>query len=90
MAPRGGGPSRYSEKKKANPLTSPPKLSSTPTQAPLSPEVSIPEIPHSVAVNISVPSSSLGIETPRNEIVSSSSSNTTDGTRIPIEIVLGR
>ncbi|XP_015170737.1 uncharacterized protein [Solanum tuberosum] len=61
----------------------------TPDQAPSLPEVPTPVIPNSVVVNITVPSSSVGIETPRNDIVSTTSSNTTDDTRTRIEIVLG-
>ncbi|XP_060179654.1 uncharacterized protein LOC132609608 [Lycium barbarum] len=90
MAPRGGGPNKYSGKRNANPLTSPPMLTPAPNQTPLSPESSAPEMPHSVAtVNESIPSSSSGLDTPRDEIGSASSSNTIDGTHIPIEIVLG-
>ncbi|KAH0693155.1 hypothetical protein KY285_020252 [Solanum tuberosum] len=61
----------------------------TPDQAPSLPEVPTPVMPDSVVVNISVPSSSVGIQTPRNDIVSTTSSNTTDDTRTRIEIVLG-
>ncbi|XP_015158600.1 uncharacterized protein [Solanum tuberosum] len=61
----------------------------TPNQAPSLHEVPTPVMPDSVVVNISVPSSSVGIETPRNDIVSTTSSNTTDDTRTRIEIVLG-
>ncbi|XP_055810848.1 uncharacterized protein LOC129880702 isoform X5 [Solanum dulcamara] len=70
MAPRGGGRSRYSGKGIADPVTSPLISSSTPDQAPSLPELSIPVTPNSVAVNVSVPSLSVGIETPRNNIVS--------------------
>ncbi|KAH0725449.1 hypothetical protein KY284_001314 [Solanum tuberosum] len=59
-------------------------------QAPPLPELPTPVTPDSVAANISGPSSSVGIEIPRNDIVSTTSSNTIDGTRIPIEIVMGR
>ncbi|XP_059288090.1 uncharacterized protein LOC132041394 isoform X2 [Lycium ferocissimum] len=90
MAPRGGGPSRYSGKRNANPLPSSPMLTPAPNQTPVSPESSAPETPHSVAaVNGFVPSSSSELDTPRDELVSTSSSNTIDGTHIPIEIVLG-
>ncbi|MCD7471613.1 hypothetical protein HAX54_012189 [Datura stramonium] len=47
--------------------------------------------PNSIAaVSISVPSSSSRLDTPRDEIRSTSSSNTNDVTRIPVEVVLGR
>ncbi|KAH0773414.1 hypothetical protein KY290_010551 [Solanum tuberosum] len=62
---------------------------STADQAPSLPEPPTPVMPDSVAVNISVPSSSVGIGTPRNDIVSTTSSNTTDDTCIRIEIFLG-
>ncbi|KAH0719122.1 hypothetical protein KY290_013432 [Solanum tuberosum] len=83
------GPCR-SAKPYTDPVTSPLMSRSTPDQAPLLPELPTPVMPDSVDVNILVPSSSVGIETPRNDIVSTTSSNTTDETRIRIEIVLGR
>ncbi|KAL3356181.1 hypothetical protein AABB24_017052 [Solanum stoloniferum] len=89
MAPRGGGRIRYSGERTSDPVTSPQISSFTPDQAPSLPEVPTPVMPDSVVVNISVPSSSVGIETPRNDIVSTTSSNTTDDTRTRIEIVLG-
>ncbi|XP_049388298.1 uncharacterized protein LOC125852609 [Solanum stenotomum] len=89
MAPRGGGRSRYSGERTSDPMTSPLMSSFTPDQAPSLPEVPIAVMPDSVVVNISIPSSSVGIETPRNDIVSTTSSNTTDDTRTRIEIVLG-
>ncbi|KAH0674535.1 hypothetical protein KY290_026642 [Solanum tuberosum] len=89
MAPRGGGRSRYSGERTSDPVTSPLMSSFTPDQAPSLPEVPTPVMPNSVVVNISVPSSSVGIQTPRNDIVSTTSSNTTDDTRTRIEIVLG-
>ncbi|XP_015168001.1 uncharacterized protein [Solanum tuberosum] len=90
MAPRGGGRCRYSGKRTADPVASPLMSSFARDQAPSLPELPTPVTPDSVAVNISGPSSSVGIEIPRNDIVSTTSSNTTDGTRIPIEIVMGR
>ncbi|XP_049348201.1 uncharacterized protein LOC125812771 [Solanum verrucosum] len=90
MAPRGGGRCRYSGKRTADPVATPLMSSFARDQAPSLPELPTPVTPDSVAVNISGPSPSVGIEIPRNDIVSTTSSNTTDGTRIPIEIVMGR
>ncbi|KAH0674524.1 hypothetical protein KY290_024925 [Solanum tuberosum] len=90
MAPRGGGRSRYSGKRTVDPVTSPLMSSVAPDQAPSLPELPTPVTPDSVAVYISVSSTSVGIETPRNDIVSTTLSNATDGTRIPIEIIMGR
>ncbi|XP_049407851.1 uncharacterized protein LOC125871302 [Solanum stenotomum] len=89
MAPRGGGRCRYSGKRTADPVASPLMSSFARDQAPSLPELPTQVTRDSVAVNISGPSSSVGIEIPRNDIVSTTSSNTTDGTRIPIEIVMG-
>ncbi|XP_049378575.1 uncharacterized protein LOC125843367 [Solanum stenotomum] len=86
---KGGGRSRYSGERTSDPVTSPLMSSFTPDRAPSLPEVLTPIMPDSVVVNISVPSSSVGIETPRNDIVSTTSSNTTDDIRTRIEIVLG-
>ncbi|KAH0650150.1 hypothetical protein KY284_030062 [Solanum tuberosum] len=82
------GPCR-SAKPYTDPVASPLMSSFARDQAPSLPELPTLVTPDSVAVNISGTSSSVGIEIRRNDIVSTTSSNTTDDTRIPIEIVMG-
>nr|XP_009760879.1 PREDICTED: uncharacterized protein LOC104213140 [Nicotiana sylvestris] len=90
MAPRGGGAHRYAENRNANTLRSPEMLSPTSNQSPLSPEPPVIETSHSdAAINRSLPYSTSDLGTPRDEIQTTSSSNTIGGNRIPITIVLG-
>lgn len=57
----GGGCSRYSGKRTTDPVESPLMSSFAPDQAPPLPELPTPVTPDSVTVNISGPSSSVGI-----------------------------